>query len=61
MKLHGMSDKEILKKVTPLAVHTENAWNDKNYEMFCHYLFIEPDHDFTSENFYEQIEKIMTG
>lgn len=56
MKLIDMSDKEILEKVTPMAVHTENAWNEKDYEKFCQYLFIEQEHDFTSENFYEQIE-----
>jgi len=57
MKFTEMSDNEILDIVTPLAVHTEKAWNEKNYEMFCHYLLIGPEHNFTSENFYEQIEK----
>ncbi len=57
MNFTEMSDNEILTIVRPLAEHTENAWNEKNYENFCQYLLLEPDHDFTPENFYEQIER----
>ncbi len=57
MNLIEMSEKEILDLVTPLAEHTEKAWNDKNYEMFCEHLLIEPEHDFTSDNFYDQIKR----
>ena len=35
MKLLGLSDKEILDIVKPLAEHTENSWNEKSYENFC--------------------------
>ena len=60
MKFTELSDQEILEIVTPLVVDTENAWNNKNYKMFCQHLLIDPEHEFTSENFYAQIEKKHT-
>ena len=41
MKAQGLSDQEILGVVQPLAEHTENAWNEKNYQEFIRYLIDE--------------------
>lgn len=57
MKFTDLTDKEILDIVKPLAEHTENAWNQKNYDMFCRYILEDPDHKFTEENFNGQIEE----
>jgi hypothetical protein len=38
MKLNSLDDTELLNLVTPLAAHTENAWNNKNYQDFCIHL-----------------------
>ncbi|MBV1882441.1 MAG: hypothetical protein KUG82_12460 [Pseudomonadales bacterium] len=58
MIFDGLSDKEILQIVKPLAEHTENAWNQKNYDDFCRYLIEEnPDQKFPEEEFNRQIEE----
>lgn len=41
MKIIDHTEKEILDIVEPLAEHTENAWNQKNYDGFCHYFLEE--------------------
>ncbi len=58
MKYADLSDKEILDIVKPLAEHTENSWNQKNYDGFCHY-FLEksPEQGFPEEEFNRQIEE----
>lgn len=58
MKLSEISDKEILEIVKPLAEHTENSWNIKDYRGFCRYLYIEnTDRDFTENDFNRQIDE----
>lgn len=58
MKLLKLSDKEILDIVFPLAEHTENSWNQKNYEGFClHHLKEKTEHIFPKEEFNRQIEE----
>ena len=58
MDLIKLSDEEILKKVKPLAEHTENAWNQKNYEEFCRFLQAEkPEHTFPEEEFKRQLKE----
>jgi len=54
MKCKDLSDKEILDIVKPLAEHTENSWNEKNYNGFCRYLI---DESFPEEEFNRQIEE----
>ncbi|MGB2221508.1 hypothetical protein [Neptunomonas phycophila] len=41
MQAKDLSDKEILDIVMPLAEHTENAWNEKNYNEFIRYFLDE--------------------
>jgi len=58
MKLTEMSESEILTLVKPLAEHTENAWNLKDYKGFCHYLIEDnPEESFPEEEFNRQIEE----
>jgi len=58
MKFEDLSDQEILDIVKPLAEHTENSWNQKNYDGFCLYLLEEsPEQRFPEEEFYRQIEE----
>ena len=58
MKLVDLNDKEILDIVKPLAEHTENAWNQKNFDSFCHYFLEEsPEQRFPEEEFNRQIEE----
>lgn len=54
MESKELSDKEILDIVRPLAEHTENSWNEKNYSEFCRYLI---DDGFPEEEFNRQIEE----
>ncbi|WP_293266100.1 hypothetical protein [Neptunomonas sp.] len=54
MKWNDISDKEILDTVRPMAEHTENSWNEKNYKGFCHFLI---DESFPEEEFNRQIEE----
>ncbi|MCP5160760.1 MAG: hypothetical protein H7A00_03710 [Hahellaceae bacterium] len=54
MESINLSDKEIIDIVRPLAEHTENAWNEKNYREFCRYFI---DDDFSEEEFNRQIEE----
>ncbi len=56
MRSVGLSDGEILDIVQPLAEHTENAWNEKNYSNFIHYFFDEnPSEHLPEEEFNRQI------
>jgi|TARA_R110002050_G_scaffold171701_3_gene303814 hypothetical protein len=58
MRLAGLSDKEILDIVQPLAEHTENAWNEKSYSDFIQYFIDEnPSEHFPEEEFNRQIEE----
>ena len=58
MKAQGLSDQEILGVVQPLAEHTENAWNEKNYQEFIRYLIDEhPDQVFPESEFNRQLEE----
>ena len=58
MESKGLSDKEILDLVQPLAEHTEKAWNDKNYRDFIQYFIDEnPSEHFQEEEFNRQIEE----
>jgi len=58
MRFEDLSDKEILDIVKPLAEHTENSWNQKNYDEFCRYLLEEsPEQRFPEEEFNRQIEE----
>jgi hypothetical protein len=57
MKFTELSDSEILDIVKPLADHTEGSWNQKDYDSFCRYLFEDPEHKFTEENFNKQIDE----
>jgi len=58
MKFEDLSDQDILDLVTPLAEHTENSWNQKHYEGFCHYFLEEsPEQRFPEEEFNRQIEE----
>ena len=58
MKAQGLSDQEILGVVQPLAEHTENAWNEKNYQEFIRYLIDEhPDQAFPESEFNPQLEE----
>ncbi|QLE97472.1 hypothetical protein [Neptunomonas phycophila] len=58
MEAKDLSDKEILDIVMPLAEHTENAWNEKNYNEFIRYFFDEnPSEDFPEGEFNRQIEE----
>ena len=34
----NLTDDEVLAIVKPLAEHTENSWNQKDYQGFCRYL-----------------------
>ncbi len=58
MESKDLSDKQILDIVQPLAEHTENAWNDKDYSGFIK-CFIEedPSEHFPEEEFNRQIEE----
>jgi len=58
MNFLELNDKEIVSFVKPLAEHTENSWNQKNYGEFCRYLLDKnPDHEFPEEEFNKQIEE----
>jgi len=58
MKLDKLSEKEIIEIVKPLAEHTENSWNQKNYDGFCRYLLKEnPEQGFPEDEFNRQIEE----
>jgi len=58
MEVKDISDKEILDVVKPLAEHTENAWNEKNYTEFIRYFFEEnPAEHFPEAEFNRQIEE----
>lgn len=58
METKGLSDKEILNIVQPLAEHTENAWNEKNYSDFIRYFIDDdPTKNFPEEEFNRQIEE----
>ncbi|WP_261841401.1 hypothetical protein [Aliamphritea ceti] len=58
MKTKGLSDKEILDLVQPLAEHTEQSWNNKNYSGFIQYFIDEnPSENFPEEEFNRQIEE----
>lgn len=58
MEAKDLSDKEILDIVMPLAEHTENAWNEKNYNEFIRFFFDEnPSEDFPEGEFNRQIEE----
>ncbi|OUR86884.1 hypothetical protein A9Q81_27530 [Gammaproteobacteria bacterium 42_54_T18] len=58
MKSEGLSDKEILDLVQPLAEHTESSWNDKDYSGFIQYFIDEdPSEHFPEEEFNRQIEE----
>jgi len=58
MKFIDHTEKEILDIVEPLAEHTENAWNQKNYDGFCRYFLEEsPEQRFPEEEFNKQIEE----
>lgn len=58
MLFQDVSDKEVLDIVRPLAEHTENAWNQKDYDGFCHYFLEEsPEQRFPEEEFNRQIEE----
>lgn len=58
METKGLSDKEILDRVKPLAEHTEKAWNDKNYAEFIRYFIDEnPEEHFPEAEFNRQIEE----
>jgi hypothetical protein len=58
MDSRDLSDKEILDIVKPLAEHTENAWNEKNYNEFIRYFYEEsPSDTFPEEDFKRQIEE----
>jgi len=57
MKFISLSDNEILDIVKPLAEHTEESWNQKNYKNFCRYLLEDPEHKFTEENFNNQVKE----
>ncbi len=57
MTFNNLTDKEIIDIVMPLAKHTEDSWNKKDYWLFCHYLLEDPEHKFTEECFNGQIEK----
>ena len=54
----GLSDKEILDIVKPLAEHTENGWNEKSYRDHIRY-FIEKNlsKHFPEEEFNRQIKE----
>jgi hypothetical protein len=58
MKFIELTDKEILDIVKPLAEHTENSWNQKDYAGFCRFLIEEtPGQMFPEEEFRRQIEE----
>jgi len=58
MKILELSDKEIIDIVQPLAEHTENSWNQKDYDGFCRYFLEEsPEHKFPEEEFNRQISE----
>jgi len=58
MKFLELNDKEIIEIVKPLAEHTENSWNQKNYVDFCHYFLEEtPDRKFPEDEFNRQLEE----
>jgi len=58
MKFINLNDNEIIDIVKPLAEHTEESWNQKNYNDFCHYLLgMDSDKKFTEEEFNRQIEE----
>ncbi|MCG8609269.1 MAG: hypothetical protein MI864_01920 [Pseudomonadales bacterium] len=58
MRTEGLSDNEILDIVQPLAEHTENAWNGKNYTEFVRYFLEEdPEAHFLEAEFNQQIEE----
>lgn len=58
MKIRDLSDKEIIDIVKPLAVHTENSWNLKDYHGFCRFLVKgNPDSEFTEDEFNRQLEE----
>lgn len=58
MKLSKLTDKEIVDIVFPIAEHTENSWNQKNYHEFSRYLLNEdPDRKLTEEEFDRQLNE----
>ena len=58
MILSELSEQEILDIVKPLAEHTENSWNQKNYKEFCRYFLDEnPEQTFPEEEFNRQIDE----
>ncbi|ODC04017.1 hypothetical protein BFW38_11195 [Terasakiispira papahanaumokuakeensis] len=58
MEAMNLSDDDILAVVKPLAEHTEQAWNEKNYHEFIRYFIEEdPTENFPEDEFYRQIEE----
>lgn len=57
MNTKGLSDLEVLKIVQPLAEHTENSWNNRDYKGFIRYLLAEgPESVFPEEEFKRQLD-----
>jgi len=53
-----LTDQEVLKCVQPLAEHTEQSWNDKNYEAFIRYFIDDnPSEHFPEKEFNRQLEE----
>jgi len=58
MNFYDLSDEGILDLVKPLAEHTENSWNQKNYDEFCRFFLEEnPEQKFPEDEFNRQIEE----
>ncbi|MFT5422183.1 MAG: hypothetical protein ACI9D5_002951 [Candidatus Endobugula sp.] len=54
----NIDDEKIINIVKPLAEHTEESWNQKNYHGFClYFLEDDPETTFTEEKFNHQIEE----
>ena len=58
MRIRDLSNEEIIDVVKPLAEHTENSWNSKDYHEFCRYLAGgSNDSEFTEEEFNRQLKE----
>lgn len=58
MKFMELTDTEIIDIVQPLAEHTENSWNQKDYEAFCRFLIVETtDQKLPEEEFSRQLKE----
>ena len=58
MKIRDLNDNDIIDIVKPLAEHTENSWNQKDYEGFCRFLIQgNPENEFTENEFGRQLEE----